>query len=127
PASVIARLLGSSRTLILSSRWESGPIVASEALCMGCSLVGPSWVPTIPWYCGDGRHGRVFTRRSPSLVAGAVVAEMAAWAAGGRDPRATAAHFRPRFAPAAVCRRFMAGSQREADARAVVSGGSSDD
>jgi len=119
PPSVIAKFLRESRALVLSSRWESGPIVASEALCAGCSLVGPSWVPTIPWYCGDGRYGSLFARRSASALADALAAELAEWDAGHRNPQATAAYFRPWFTPAAVCRSLLTGRGREPDNHAV--------
>jgi len=123
PPSVVAQVLRESRVLVLSSRWESGPIVASEALCAGCSLVGPSWVPTIPWYCGEGPYGSVFARRSASALADALAVELAEWDAGRRNPRATAAYFRPWFNPAAVCRDLLTGGGREPDNRAVGAGG----
>ena len=109
PPSVIGQFLRASRTLALSSGWESGPIVASEALCAGCSLVGPAWVPTIPWYCGEGAYGTVFERRSASALAGALAAELAEWDIGGRDPRTISAYFRPWFTPASVCRSLLTG------------------
>ncbi|HZW34203.1 MAG TPA: glycosyltransferase [Isosphaeraceae bacterium] len=122
PPSIIAQFLRGSRVLVLSSRWESGPIVASEAVCAGCSLVGPSWVPTIPWYCSDGRHGSLFTRRSASALAIALSAELAEWDSGRRNPLATAAHFRPWFTPINVCRRLLAGGSRKPSHLAVGTG-----
>jgi len=103
----VAGLLRASRALVVSSRWESGPIVAFEAVCSGATVVGPAWVPACPWVSDGGRFGTVFARRSPAALAAALTAELAAWDTGARDPAATAAHWRPRFDPRAVCEALL--------------------
>jgi glycosyltransferase involved in cell wall biosynthesis len=100
-----------SRVLLVSSRWESGPIVAFEALCSGTTVVGPAWVPACRWLAPDA--GRCFTRRSATALGAAVVSELQAWDAGHRDPAAVAARWRPWFDPAEVCRRFCPHDPRQ--------------
>jgi glycosyltransferase involved in cell wall biosynthesis len=106
PAGRVADLLAESRSLIISSRWESGPIVAWEALALGASVVGTP-IPNLTEITGAGQFGRVSVSRRPADLAAAIRREMAAWDAGRRDPRAIAEHWRPRLHPAAVCRAMI--------------------
>lgn len=107
PPGVVADLLARSRALLLSSRWESGPIVANEALCLGCAVVGPDHLPAVASYVAKGPFGTASRGRSAARLAAAVVSEMKAWDTGHRNPAATAAYWRPAFAPAAVCRLML--------------------
>jgi glycosyltransferase involved in cell wall biosynthesis len=104
----VAALLGRARVLLSTSRWESGPIVASEAMLRGCSLVGPASIPSFVQFCEAG-CGTTFVRRSASAVAAALGAEAEAWATGRRDPAAIAARWRGYFTPEAVSRRLLDG------------------
>jgi len=109
PPEEIAAALRTSRALVLPSRWESGPIVLSEALAAGCSVVGTHAVPAVVSACAEGPFGTVARTGSAAGLATAIRDEMAAWDRGERDPTAIAAHWRPRFDPAAVCRALLAG------------------
>jgi hypothetical protein len=102
PAAV-AEALAESRILVSASRWESGPIVANEALALGCSLAGPARIPGFAWYCEDSRFGTLFARRSPGSLACALLRETEAWDAGSRDPARAAAVWRPLFSARGVC------------------------
>jgi hypothetical protein len=104
----VAALLGQARVLLSTSGWESGPIVASEALLRGCSLVGPASIPSFVQFCEAG-CGTTFGRRSAGAVAAALGAEAEAWAAGQRDPVAIAAHWHGYFTSEGVCRRVLDG------------------
>lgn len=105
--SQIAELMRTSRSLVISSRWESGPIVANEALCLGCSLVGPRWIPAVEWYCNSGPHGTLFHKRSPHLLADALFAEMKAWESRQRNAVEIATTFRRQFASDNVCQLLL--------------------
>jgi len=107
-AAIIAQRLAESRALVLSSLWESGPIVASEALSLGCTLIGPASIPSFASAVREGPFGTLAARRSPRALADAVLSEMAAWDAGQRDPIAQASYWRPRFTEAAVCGQLAA-------------------
>jgi glycosyltransferase involved in cell wall biosynthesis len=109
PPAVIAEHLRGSRALFLPSRWESGPIVLNEALASGCTVVGTDSVPAVVSACAEGGFGAVSRGRSAAGLADALRAELAAWDRGDRDPARIAAHWRPRFDPAAVCRLLLAG------------------
>jgi hypothetical protein len=103
PPTEAAQILAESRCLLLTSRWESGPIVANEALCMGCSLVGPKCISSLSSYCGAGPFGTVSNSRSAEDLAGCLVKELQAWDQGLRDPVASATYWRPHFDPVNVC------------------------
>lgn len=107
PPDAVAELLRGSRALVVSSRWESGPIVAFEALAVGAGVIGPEWVPVCRWAC-DGRScGSLFRRRSGADLGAAIVREMTAWRSGERNPAKIAALWRPRVDQAAVCRAML--------------------
>ena len=107
PPEVVAGLLRRGRSLLLSSRWESGPIVANEALCVGCTLVGPARVPSFEAFCRGGRYGTVSRGGSAQALAAAVLDEMRAWDDGKREAAVIAATWRPRFDPRTVCRQLL--------------------
>lgn len=108
PQVEVADLLGRSRILLSTSRWESGPIVASEALVRGCSVIGPDSVPSFSQFCRDG-CGTPFAARTPRAVATALTEETQAWDAGRRDPERIAGRWREYFTPEAICRCILEG------------------
>jgi glycosyltransferase involved in cell wall biosynthesis len=107
PPAVIADHLRNSRLLLLPSRWESGPIVLNEALASGCTVVGTPAVPAAVSASAEGGFGTIARSRSARGLAAALRDELAAWDRGDRDAPRIAAHWRPRFDPAAVCRAMM--------------------
>jgi glycosyltransferase involved in cell wall biosynthesis len=108
PPTRVREALDRSRCLLSTSRWESGPIVAAEALLRGCSLVGPRSIPSFRQFC-RGSDGTTFARRSPAATAAALTAELQAWDAGQRDPEHAASAWHGYFTPLAVCERLLAG------------------
>jgi glycosyltransferase involved in cell wall biosynthesis len=97
----LASLLFTSRALLLTSRWESGPIVLSEALSAGASCVGMPEIPSILTYSGLGL-GTCAVDRSPAAVAEAITREMDCWERGERNPEQIATLGRKRFSVEAV-------------------------
>ena len=102
----IAGLLADSRSLVLSSRWESGPIAAWEMLALGGTVIGPP-IPNLVSIADGGRFGRVSRTRKPAHLAAAMRCEMEAWDCEERDPQAIAAEWRPRLHPTQVCRSYL--------------------
>lgn len=101
-------LLDRSRILLSTSRWESGPIIAAEALLRGCSVVGLDSVPSFREYAASG-CGSTYPSAGVRSVIAALDRETGAWADGGRNPEHLAARWRGAFTPAAVCERLLAG------------------
>lgn len=106
PLEYVRESLARARSVIFTSRWETGPHVATEALSVGTTLVGAP-IPNLTGLTDGGRFGRVARDRRPESVAAALLEEMAAWDAGSRRGADIAAHWRPRLTPAAVCRQYL--------------------
>lgn len=97
-----------ARILFLSSLYESFHIAAAEALCSGCSVVGPD-VPEIPsmkWFAAEP-FGRMAKRDAASL-AKAIEEEMTAWDEGRRDPQEISQHWSQQFHAPRVAERILA-------------------
>jgi glycosyltransferase involved in cell wall biosynthesis len=103
---VVAELLADSRAIVFSSRWESGPIAALEALTLGCTVIGTP-IPSFVALTAKGEFGRVSASRRPADLARAIHLEMNAWDEERRDARAIARHWRPKLHPTAVCREML--------------------
>ena len=104
PRAKVLELFDQSRVLLSTSQWESGPIVAAEAVLRGCSVVGAKSIPSFRQFSDTG-CGTVFATWSPRAVANAVREEARAWRDGRRDPNVIAAAWRGYFTPRTVCAR----------------------
>ncbi len=106
PHGEVANLMGGSRAVLFSSRWEGFPHTANEALALGCTVVGTP-LPSLRGVCAGGRFGRVARSRRPADLADALEAELRTWEAGGRDPVGIAAFWRAQLRPEIVCARLL--------------------
>jgi glycosyltransferase involved in cell wall biosynthesis len=107
PPERVVDVLRSARVLLITSRWESGPIVASEALCQGMTIVSAP-LPNIEWICRDGSFGRVAAARSAGALTTALVDELRDWDSGHRNPAAIAESWRNVCSADAVSRSLLA-------------------
>ena len=73
-----------SRFLLSSSRWETQPIGALEALCLGATVVAPP-LPSFLDMLESGRFGTLSRRRTARSLARASIAELEQWDKGLRD------------------------------------------
>jgi glycosyltransferase involved in cell wall biosynthesis len=87
PPSLLAERMRRSKVLYCPSAFESFHIASGEALCAGCSVVGPDLpgMSSFQWFCGEG-CGTLARDDSAEGHVKAVRAELAAWAGGHRDP-----------------------------------------
>jgi glycosyltransferase involved in cell wall biosynthesis len=74
-----------SKIFFLPSYWESFNIAATEALCCGCSVVGPSKMASVNYFTSF-QSGTPSHVRSPDHMTDALLAEVDEWEAGHRDP-----------------------------------------
>ena len=95
------RLYQESQIIFFSSRFEGFPNAAAEALCCGCSVVGPGFLASLS-YCASEASGTVANQRSAGHLADALGVEMEAWQQKHRNPEAISATWRPRFAVSSV-------------------------
>jgi glycosyltransferase involved in cell wall biosynthesis len=93
PRETIPDLLKSCQFLLSSSQWESYPIGTLEALCLGCTFVGPP-LPSFLSMAHDGEFGTVSSGRSVKSLADATLHELQNWKCGRRDPLKIASWWR---------------------------------
>ena len=99
-------VLSNCRFLLSSSRWESHPIGALEALCCGCTVVATP-VPGFRDIVGDDRFGCLSGFHSASSLAGAVIAELDRWDLGKRNPLEIASHWRAEVNNKVIVRQLL--------------------
>lgn len=104
---MVAETLAASRAALFSSRWETGPHAATEALVLGATLVSAP-MPNLEGMIARGRFGTLAGSRRPEALAAALTAELVAWDSGIRRPQEIAAHWRARLSPEAVGRSLLA-------------------
>jgi glycosyltransferase involved in cell wall biosynthesis len=92
---------GESKICLISSRWESFHIAAAEALCLGCSVVGPKHVSSVRNLISKN-SGMVSDLYTPKALGAALQAEMRAWDNGERSPALIAKDWRAEVSSEAV-------------------------
>jgi glycosyltransferase involved in cell wall biosynthesis len=93
-ATGVRQHLSRARVLLSASRWEGSPVVANEALAMGCTVVGTPIAAFVD-ICANTGFGTVARSHAPAALARALRLELQAWDANQRAPIAIAAHWRP--------------------------------
>lgn len=89
----IKLLLTHSKIFLSSSRWESFGIAAAEALCSGCTLVGPD-LPSFRYLMAEGLTGTLGENSTYVALYRALTREIDLWDQGARDPMAVATRWR---------------------------------
>jgi len=95
-----------SKICLVTSRYESGPISAQEALCLGCTIVGPPDVPSMHDLCQRG-NGSLAQSRSRSDMTTAVHHEVHLWENNRRNPKASSHLARNLYSAKSVCRNIL--------------------
>jgi glycosyltransferase involved in cell wall biosynthesis len=90
-----------AQIFICSSRAESMNISSAEALCCGCSVVGPAEIASMHEYTSASSGTLTWTRRTSDFC-DAVNSEISAWRSGQRSAECISNHFRSLLAPEAV-------------------------
>lgn len=89
----LRRAFQRARVSLCTSLAEGYHTVSAEALCSGCSVVGPD-VPEIPsmkWFT-DGPFGQR-AKRSATDLTGALLRELSDWESGAREPETISEHW----------------------------------
>ena len=107
PNAALTRNLQRAKVLLCTSLRESYHAVSAESLCCGASVVGPDVpeIPSLKWFT-DGPYGRLALRQADAL-ADAVLAELASWDSGERDPVRISAHWGGLLHAPSVARRIL--------------------
>ncbi len=100
-------ILDNCRFLLSSSRGESHPIGALEALCRGCTVVATP-VPGFQDIARQTDCGTLSTAHSPAALARAACEEMQLWDSQKRDPERIASHWQAEVNNKTVVTRLLA-------------------
>jgi glycosyltransferase involved in cell wall biosynthesis len=111
PAQIAEHLRG-SRSLLISSRWETGPVVAYEALACGCTVVS-SPITNMIGLCEDRQFGRIARSHGAHALSKAISDELIEWDHGMRSPEKIAARWQPEFQPMSICKSIIASIDSE--------------
>jgi glycosyltransferase involved in cell wall biosynthesis len=106
PNHEIQRHMAESKIFLMASRHESFGIAAAEALCLGCSVVGPAHIPSIPWFCGSD-SGTVATVYTSNGLLDALSAEAELWRSANRNAIRIAQTWRARAGAETVAREMV--------------------
>jgi len=85
PQEEISKILREAKILFFASRYESFLLAGGEALCSGCSVIGPNTIPSA-FYFSEFFDGPTPPQRTASSLAAALEAEARAWGLNKRDP-----------------------------------------
>lgn len=85
PHQEIAKIYQKAKIYLLTSHSETFNIAGAEALCCGCSFVGPTQIPSSSYF-SSAKSGTVSHVRSAVHMLDALNAETGEWFRGRRDP-----------------------------------------
>lgn len=95
-----------AKIFVCPSRAESMNISSAEALCCGCSVVGPAEIAAMQEYTSAYNGTLAWTRRTNDF-ADALSAEIDEWKHGRRTPESISAQARVRFSPQAIAENLV--------------------
>jgi glycosyltransferase involved in cell wall biosynthesis len=95
-----------SRIILFSSRYEGFPISAAEALCCGCTVVGPCALPSLN-HIGSLGAATLAVSRHPRDLADALACEIETWESGDRDPVASSRYWFDRLSVKASAQHLL--------------------
>lgn len=81
----VSKFYQNSKIYLLTSHSETFNIAGAEAVCCGCSFVGPTQIPSSAYFAG-ANSGTVSHVRSVSHMLDALNTEAGEWARGRRNP-----------------------------------------
>jgi len=98
--------LRASKIYLLTSHSETFNIAGAEALCCGCSVVGPGQIPSTSYFAGHG-SGTVSNLRSLPHMLDALNSEVSLWEDGMRDPSLISRRWIEELGAQSVARRYL--------------------
>lgn len=96
-----------SKISLFTSRYESGPIAAQEALCLGCTVVGPPDIPSMQDLCSPELAGTITQSRNVADMSAGLVNQMQKYDSEIRAPVDIAQSAKEMFHVTSVCRNVL--------------------
>ena len=98
--------LRASKVYLLTSHSETFNIAGAEALCCGCSVVGPAQIPSSAYFAGK-ESGSISYIRNATHMSDALMAEVDEWNNQRRDPERISAQWVAELGAEAVAKRYL--------------------
>lgn len=106
PHQELAKLYCASKIYLLCSHSETFNIAAAEALCCGCSFVGPTQIASAAYFAGMS-SGTVSHLRSQAHMLDALRTEALEWDEGRRDPDSFATAWQREVGYLSVAQKYL--------------------
>lgn len=106
PHGEIVKAYCSSKACLFTSVYEGCPISGEEALCLGCTIIGPPDVSAMHDLCEKDLGTLAATRHLADMAEGLTM-EMSKWSQGDRRPANVAKRALTKFSAQAVCLRIL--------------------
>jgi glycosyltransferase involved in cell wall biosynthesis len=107
PQEEISKSLREAKILFFASRYESFLLAGGEALCSGCTVIGPNTIPSA-FYFSEFFGGPTPPERTASTLAAALEAEARAWSLNRRDPHKISEATRHQMGSLMVAQKILA-------------------
>lgn len=95
-----------AKIILVTSHSETFHIAGAEALCCGCSVVGPARIPSMSWFASYD-SGTITYQRSAPAFCDALTAEAREWESGNRNPMAISGFWRKKVGSEAVAKKVL--------------------
>lgn len=105
-------LYNQAKILAITSHSETFNIAGAEALCCGCSVVGPTQIPSSLWFASKS-SGTPCHVRNPIHFADALAAEATEWETQKRDPNLIAKSWKAELGMLATAKKYLKAFSRE--------------
>jgi glycosyltransferase involved in cell wall biosynthesis len=100
------KLLRSSKIYLLTSHSETFNIAGAEALCCGCSIVGPGQIPSSAYFAAKN-SGTISYLRNASHMSDSLMAEVDEWNNQRRNPERISSQWIAELGAEAVAKRYL--------------------
>ena len=102
----LSKHLRTSKIYLLTSHSETFNIAAAEALCCGCSVVGPAQIPSSSYFAGK-ESGTVSYIRNSAHMCDALMTETEEWNNRRRDPERISSQWLSELGAEAVAEKYI--------------------
>ena len=107
PQEEISKSLREAKILFFASRYESFLLAGGEALCSGCTVIGPNNIPSA-FYFSELIDGPTPPERTAAALASGLETEAHAWSLNKRDPRKISEATRHQIGSLIVAQKILA-------------------
>ncbi len=109
PNTDVKEALSYSKISLCTSRYEGSHVASAEALCAGCSIVGPHKTPhlnCLQWYSSHN-SGLLSPKDTSESLAQTLIEETQNWEKGDRNPEEISAYWQEQLLAVNSCKKIL--------------------